>query len=242
MDLKLANCSSGIIVLSASAVGFIHFREHGRYFLKDVLRLVLVGFLGCAGLWAVMGFTATLLSDGAASPCQVVVAFGAVFDQLARLAIEQFLLGSIHRGFPMGKSGYLAQVIIVLRLLLGGVFVAVQRPDFSPVCVASNILFPIGIAATGVDVFMCCAFITKLFTLPVRKHPTMEITLGFTIWTAVCTRYITTFSRILTGYIGKFTHDARLSMAGFSCSHSRACSWPLGHNRHPAVMQKRHRY
>lgn len=188
-----------------------------------------------------MGFTGTLLSAEASSPCQVVIAFGAAFDQISRIAVEQFLLGTIHRGFPMGKSGYFAQTVIVLRLLLGGVFVAVQRPDFSPVCVASNLLFPIGIAATGVDAFMACGFVTKLFTLPVRKHPTMEITLAFAIWTAVCILFCKS-NNILTVYIGKLTNDARIPMAGLGCTYSHPCSGPPGHHHHPLIMQKRYRH
>lgn len=137
-----------------------------------------------------MGFAATLLDINSTVPCQAIVAVASTFDQMARLCVEQFLLSTIHRGFPMAMSTYWAQAVIFARFVLGGVFVAIQRPDFKPVCVNTNILFPLGIATTGTDAFLCCMFIYKLATMPVRKHPMMEIVLAFSVWTAVRTRIL----------------------------------------------------
>lgn len=133
-----------------------------------------------------MGFTATLLDTGATLPCQVVIIFGSAFDQMARVGMQQFLLGNVKRGFPMSNSTLAIQIAIFLRFILGGVFIAIQRPQFKPVCVSNTLVVPLGIAVLGVDTVMACIFVVTVSTLPVRKQPVLLMTSAFAVWVAVC--------------------------------------------------------
>ncbi len=119
-----------------------------------------------------MGFAATLIYAPAATSCQVLVAFAAAFDQLARIAIEQFLLLELKAGRRPSTATFLLQAVILLRFILGGVLVGVQRPQFQPVCVGSNLLLPLGIASLATDALFVLIFFLQVASvgLLLRKH------------------------------------------------------------------------
>ncbi len=142
---------SGAVALAASGAAFLFIRGNGKTLFRDGLRLVLVAFFVAAALWSVMGFAATLIYPPATTSCQVLVAFAAAFDQLATIAIEQFLLWGMKSGQKASSGTFILQALILLRFILGGVLVGVQRPQFQPACVASNLLLPLGIAALATD-------------------------------------------------------------------------------------------
>ncbi len=144
-----------------------------------------------------MDFVATLINGNGSASCQVLIAFASGFDQLARLAFEQFLLWRIK---PKKSSSviFVLQALIPVRFIMGGVFVAVQRPQTYPVCIAKNILLPLGIAALVTDaVIVGILFILNWVVNPSSPYPNLQssslerskivtfLTAGFAAWLAV---------------------------------------------------------
>ncbi|KAH8712684.1 hypothetical protein HC256_005864 [Beauveria bassiana] len=171
--------SSGLVALASTSTAclftFGNRRLRGNAPIQNGLRLVLVTFLLSAALWSIMDFAATLITGDANPSCQVLVSVAAGFDQLARVAFEQFLLVRI-KSKSIYKSIYVLQAFIPVRFILGGVLIAVQRPQTYPVCIAKNILLPLGIATLVTD-----AVITSSLA-PARI--VCFLTAGFAAWLA----------------------------------------------------------
>ncbi|KAM3544741.1 hypothetical protein ARSEF1564_002331 [Beauveria bassiana] len=171
--------SSGLVALASTSTAclftFGNRRLRGNAPLQNGLRLVLVTFLLSAALWSIMDFAATLITANANPSCQVLVSVAAGFDQLARVAFEQFLLLRI-KSKSIYKSIYVLQAFIPVRFILGGVLIAVQRPQTYPVCIAKNILLSLGIATLVTD-----AVITSNLA-PARI--VCFLTAGFAAWLA----------------------------------------------------------
>ncbi len=144
-----------------------------------------------------MDFVATLITGDGNPSCQVLIAFASGFDQIARLAFEQFLLWRIKP--KKASSGiFVLQALIPVRFIMGGVFVAVQRPQVYPVCVAKNILVPLGIATLVTDALIVFVLLALIFVFksPVQS-PSLQtsslepakiftfLTAGFGAWLAV---------------------------------------------------------
>ncbi|KAH6610608.1 hypothetical protein Trco_000628 [Trichoderma cornu-damae] len=140
---------------------FFFVKANGSPLFRDELRLALVFFLATSALWGVLEFAATLVSHNVDSVCQAVVSFATIFDQLARLLAEQFLLWGVNGGMKASKLSLVLQGALFLRFIIGAVFVGVQRPQFDPVCVASSLVLPIGIIVLVVDMAMVMALSTK---------------------------------------------------------------------------------
>ena len=102
-------------------------------------------FLLFAALWAQLDFLNLLLPTTSSTACQATLIFSTLFDQLARVGIEQFLLWSVGHGTKITTERLILQVILLLRMVAGGLLVGFTRPDFAPVCVARTKLLPIAI-------------------------------------------------------------------------------------------------
>lgn len=96
------------------------------------------------------------------STCQVALGFAAAFDQLARVSFQQFLLWAAVHGPRLSLGTCVPQGIIVLRFILGGVFVGLQRPQLQPVCLSYTLLLPLGITVVAVDGALALAFLAKV--------------------------------------------------------------------------------
>lgn len=102
------------------------------------------------------------MTTDASSACQVAVAFGSAFDQLARTAFEQSLLWGLSGGVKVSMSMFMSQAALILRFILGGVYVGFQRSQFNPVCVSSTSVLPLGISVLGADAAITLFLLAKL--------------------------------------------------------------------------------
>ncbi|KAM3503763.1 hypothetical protein MY10362_003994 [Beauveria mimosiformis] len=196
----IATFAFGLVALASTSTAclftFGNRRLRGNAPLENGLRLVLVTFLLSAALWSIVDFAATLITADANPSCQVLVSVAAGFDQLARVAFEQFLLLRI-KSKSIYKSIYVLQAFIPVRFILGGVLIAVQRPQTYPVCIAKNILLPLGIAMLVTDAVIVCVFFVLIW-IKTRSSSTSSLqtsnlapakivcflTAGFAAWLA----------------------------------------------------------
>ncbi|KAM0478478.1 hypothetical protein ACHAPX_005066 [Trichoderma viride] len=186
----------GLVVLAASAAIFFFVKANRSPLLRDELRLALVFFLATSTLWGIVEFAATLVPHNVTSACQVAISFATVFDQLARFSVEQFLLWGVNGGMKVSKLSLVLQGGLFLRFILGAVFVGVQRPQFDPVCVATNLILPIGVVVMVVDTAMVMILGTKAFLAKKsdairpelsRTNTLILVTVGLGMWTALST-------------------------------------------------------
>ncbi|PON25666.1 hypothetical protein TGAM01_v205551 [Trichoderma gamsii] len=186
----------GLVVLAASAAIFFFVKANRSPLLRDELRLALVFFLATSTLWGIIEFVATLVPHNVTSACQVAISFATVFDQLARFSVEQFLLWGVNGGMKVSKLSLVLQGGLFLRFILGAVFVGVQRPQFDPVCVATNLILPIGIVVMVVDIAMVMILGIKAFLAKKsdairpelsRTNTLILVTVGLGMWTALST-------------------------------------------------------
>ncbi|XWW98813.1 hypothetical protein V2A60_006816 [Cordyceps javanica] len=196
----IATFAFGLVALASfSAACLFTFgsrRLRGSAPVSKGLRLVLVTFLLSSAFWSIMDFAATLTTGDADAACQVLVATAAGFDQLARLAFEQFLLWRIKLD-KRSRGLFVLQVIIFVRFIMGGVLVAVQRPQIYPVCIAKSILVPLGIATLVMDVIIVFILFVLIWaakaSIPTTRIPGSSVmpakvitflTSGFAAWLA----------------------------------------------------------
>jgi len=102
-------------------------------------------------LWALTAWLNLLVAVDNRSLCQVGVEFSTTFDQLARVGMEQFLLGSLNRRARLSTGQATMQAILVARLVIGAVLVGFVRADFAPACVAQNTVVPLAVVALVLD-------------------------------------------------------------------------------------------
>lgn len=147
-----------------------------------------------------MGFSATLISGDATAACQVLITFAAGFDQLARIAFEQLLLWRI-KPKELSSGIFVLQAMIFVRFIIGGVLIGVQRPQVDPVCMAKNILVPLGIATLVTDAFIAALVFSLIWFSGDSTSSTQKIsktsvrivsflTAGFAAWLAVGELYV----------------------------------------------------
>lgn len=189
--------NSGIVVNAASAAVVFAAKGHSTSLFKDGLRLVLVLFLASSALWAQIGFIATLLNTNAASGCQAVIGFSSAFDQLARVAIEQYLLWAVNSGTKTSVWALVPQGLVFLRLILGAVFVGFQRPQFDPVCVNTAQIVALGGAVIGTDAVILASLLIRSFSAGVvqdvreglpgaaRSKGILSVLAGLAVWIGV---------------------------------------------------------
>lgn len=155
----MALASSGTAVLFT--FGARHLKDNASF--RNGLRLVLLIFLISSTLWSILGFAATLISGDGNPSCQVLVAFAAGFDQLTRVAFEQYLVWRIKPKRPSAGI-FVLQALMFVRFIIGGVLVGVQRTQVYPVCIARNILLPLGIATLATDALIASLLAALLWS------------------------------------------------------------------------------
>lgn len=187
----------GLLTNAASAALFVYYRSHGSSIFRDALRLVLIIFLLSSALWAQIDFISVLLDvSSSAMPCQIATIFATVFDQLARFSIEQYLLWAMNTGAAKVSAGTLIpQLLILARLVVGGVFAGFTRAQTDTFCVATSSVMPVALVVIFIDVVILALLVVRAFQTGVvsgmkkasdahRSKSIMFVMLGFAIWTA----------------------------------------------------------
>ncbi|KAG8423578.1 hypothetical protein J3458_000465 [Metarhizium acridum] len=174
----VATFGFGAVVCASLGTVLFHLRGGALSLFRGGLRLVLAGFLLFASLWAVDGFVATFIDKSSASGCQIAVAFAAAFDQLARIVLEGFLFWAMKSDARATCGVLFPQAVFFLRFIIGGIFVGVQRPQFDPVCVATNLLWPLGVAVLCTDAFIVLTLVTRASSAGVFRDMRAEGPLG----------------------------------------------------------------
>jgi len=148
-------------------------------------------------LWAQIGFIATIIDQTSASGCQVVIIFASAFDQLARVAVEQYLVWAVNSGSRTSAATLIPQLLVLARFILGATFVGLSRPQFAPVCVASQSVLPVGVATAALDAVLVVVVLARAFQVglvsemqargagAMRSQAVIFVILGFTLWTGV---------------------------------------------------------
>jgi hypothetical protein len=156
---------SGILLQAASGSLFIYYRGHGSTIFQDGRRLVLVLFLLFAALWAQLDFLNLLLPTTSSTVCQATLIFSTMFDQLARVGIEQFLLWSVGHGTKVTAERLILQMILLLRMVAGGLLVGFTRPDFAPVCVPRTKILAIAIVVIALEAVVIGVLLVRATSL-----------------------------------------------------------------------------
>ncbi|KAK6211059.1 hypothetical protein QIS74_10323 [Colletotrichum tabaci] len=184
----IAALTFGIVIQAATPFVFPLAKGHGSKILRDGLRLVLITFLVSSALWAQIDFAALTIDPTSISGCQIAVIFTSIFDQLARFALEQFLLWVINANaaVPVGTMVY--QAVLGVRFVLGAVFVGFQKAQIATVCVARNDVLAIGavVMVTDFAVVGMLAFRANsidITTVQIKKA-TMWTVGALGLWTA----------------------------------------------------------
>ena len=190
----LTHRCSGIVVNAGSAALFLTIKGYGSSIFRDGPRLVLITFLLCSALWAQIGFITTIINTNASVSCQVGIAFTTLFDQVARFAIEQFLLWTINTNTAVSWGQMVPQGLLLGRFILGAVFVGLSRPEFNPVCVPTSSVLPVAIVTVSLDAVIIATLAWRAFSSgfvrdvsrgSARSKSVLLILTGLAIWTAV---------------------------------------------------------
>lgn len=197
MERILTGESSGIVFNSATGAVFLYIKGHDTSLIRDGPRLALALFLLFSALWAQTDFIGFMINAGATTGCQVAITIASAFDQLARVSLMQFLLWGINSGLKTSATTIFPQAVILMRLVLGGVFVGFQRPQFKPVCVGRTAVLPLSISVLALDAFLIFVFLAKAFSAGLlrdiresqpstgRSKAIIFTTVGLIVWTAV---------------------------------------------------------
>lgn len=191
------------MVNAASASLFLYVKGQGSAIFRDGLRLVLITFLASAAVWAQVDFVTTLVSIGATSGCQVALIFGTVFDQLARVFMEQYLVWAVGSGGAVSATEHLfSQILVAIRFVLGLAFVGFSKPTFNPICVAQSSLLPIAITVITLDAVILGALVIRAFSSGLvqdvtesrpgfRRSKAILLTIGgLAVWMGVCAAFL----------------------------------------------------
>ncbi|RAL63514.1 hypothetical protein DID88_003934 [Monilinia fructigena] len=160
---------------------------------KDGRRLVLVLFLLFSVMWAQIDFIQLLIPTTGTGACQAALILTTGFDQLARVALEQFLLWSIGHGMKITAIRAILQGILAIRLIVGGVLVGITRPQFAPTCVAETSVLPVAIVVLVMDFIIVGALLVQASSLGMfgdrredrkaQSRALLFVMAGFTVWT-----------------------------------------------------------
>ncbi|KAK2603513.1 hypothetical protein QQS21_004282 [Conoideocrella luteorostrata] len=175
----VATFAFGLVVCAALGTVLFHLKGGALSLVRGGLRLVLAGFLIFATLWAVDGFIGTFIDERSSSGCQIAVAFASAFDQLARISLEEYLFWAMKSDIKATFGFLFPQAIIFSRFILGGIFVGVQRPQFAPVCVTTNLLWPLGVGVLVTDAFIVVMLLTRASSVGVFSDMKAEGPVGF---------------------------------------------------------------
>lgn len=161
----IAAFTFGIVFQAGAGAFFLYISGQGKKIFRDGLRLALITFISSSVLWSQISFSATLIEPSAAVGCQVAVISASLFDQLARFAIEQYLLWAINSGLKKAPDTFVPQALLVIRGIVGGIFVGFQRPQLFPVCQTSNNASAVGIAVAASDAVIILIFVARVFMI-----------------------------------------------------------------------------
>ncbi len=132
---------------------------------QDGRRLVLILFLIFAALWAQIDFVNLLIPTTQSASCQGLLGVTTALDQLARVAMEQFLLWSVGQGTKLTAERLILQVVLLIRLVAGGILVGMTRPQFAPLCLARTSLLPVGIVVLALDAVIIIVLLIRALLL-----------------------------------------------------------------------------
>ncbi|KAF8867001.1 hypothetical protein BDZ45DRAFT_667000 [Acephala macrosclerotiorum] len=187
--------SFGILLQAATGALFVYYRGHGSTIFQDGRRLVLVLFLLFAALWAQIDFVNLLLPATMATGCQATLIITTMFDQLARVGMEQFLLWSVGHGTRLTVERLILQGVLLARLVAGGLLVGFTRPQFEPVCVAQTSVTPIAIVVLALDAIIVGVLLVRAASLGMfrdmggkdgEQSKALVLSIfGFAFWTAI---------------------------------------------------------
>ncbi|KAI0847356.1 hypothetical protein F5Y00DRAFT_121738 [Daldinia vernicosa] len=192
-EALLAAFFFGILFNAASAGLVLYAVGHGSAIFRDGLRLVLILFLTSSAAWALVEFLATIIEPTAASMCQVAVVFSSIFDQMARVFVEQYLVWAAR---PEKKSipNIVSQVLILIRFGVGMAFIGLARSDFNPTCVPISSVPPIAITIIVLDAIILALVAVQVLSsastsgvssdrqAPLGKRSVTLVTVGLAIW------------------------------------------------------------
>lgn len=186
------------MVNAATGAVFLYIKGHSSSLWRDGLRLVLVTFLATSALWAQTDFISLLISVNSSAACQVAIVFASIFDQLARVSLQQAIIWALnHRDRVSPNESFFAQGAVFTRFILGGIFIGLQRPQLDSVCLTStstlsysfvlltaDFVFTIAILARAIS-FGLLKDIQNGQTDPSRSRAAMLLIFGFGTWTGV---------------------------------------------------------
>lgn len=124
-------------------------------------------------------------------PCQIGIIFATVFDQLARFSIEQYIHWAQNTGEKVSAVQIIPQVLILGRLVAGGVFVGFARPQTDSFCLAASSELPISIVVVSMDAAIFLCLITRAVAQNTTFHTDYQaskrkslfwVMLGLAIW------------------------------------------------------------
>lgn len=141
---------SGILVNAASAAIVLFTKGYGLAVFRNGLRLALVIFLASSALWAQIAFISTAIDTTASSACQITATFSTIFDQVARVAIQQYMVFMAQQE-ETKPLRFLPQLMVLARFIVGIVFVVLTRSEFQPTCVPTSSQVPVAITVTAMD-------------------------------------------------------------------------------------------
>ncbi|KAL8392292.1 hypothetical protein RB595_002473 [Gaeumannomyces hyphopodioides] len=189
----IAAFAFGIVVNGASAALFLNVKGHGATVFRDGLRLALTTFLLSAALWAQIGFIATTIDVTSASACSITSIVTALFDQLARFSIEQFMLWGMRTKNNSGTGQLVLQSLLAGRFIAGGVFVGFVRRQEQAVCAPVSSLLPVSVVVVALDAIIIVSLAARAFSVGLvedaksgvaRSKAIVWILVGFAVWSA----------------------------------------------------------
>ncbi|KAF5018342.1 hypothetical protein F66182_9682 [Fusarium sp. NRRL 66182] len=195
-EVLVAAFTFGLVVHAGTAAVFLLINNRASKIVRDAPRLALIVFLVSSALWAQIEFSAFLLEIDSKSGCQIMITFASMFDQFARVSMQQSLLWilSTHSLASLAEIA-VAQGFLLLRLILGGVFVGVQRPQLDTVCLTQTSILPIGITVSVVDTAFVAFLLIRVISRGVysdaqegvinssQSRAIALVVLGLIIWT-----------------------------------------------------------
>ncbi|KAI1656314.1 hypothetical protein F4813DRAFT_131244 [Daldinia decipiens] len=183
----------GILFNAASAGLVLYAVGHGSAIFRDGLRLVLILFLTSSAAWALVEFLATIIEPTAASMCQVAVVFSSIFDQMARVFVEQYLVWAA-RTEKKSIPNIVSQFLILVRFGVGMAFIGLTQSDFNPTCVPISSVPPIAITTIVLDAIILALIPVQVLSsastsgvssnrqAPLGKRSVILVTVGLAIW------------------------------------------------------------
>ncbi|CCU81626.1 hypothetical protein BGHDH14_bgh02470 [Blumeria hordei DH14] len=198
----------GSVTVLAVGAAFLSYKTYGSGNSHNGRRLVLIIFFLFAALWAKLEFVDLLIPLRSVLFCQINQIFTTAFDQLAKVAFEQYLLWSLNSGSKFTAVHLLLQGSLFVRTIAGGVFLGFTRPDFRPTCLARRTTPMISIVVMGLDSLIIWVLIIRSLVMMLRRNrgnssfnPNMAqiraycfVLLGFVVWVGSSAPMILGFS------------------------------------------------